>query len=147
MTSAELEREIAALADLPRPDLVQRWHALYRVDPPKGIGRRLLVRAVAHEMQVKRYGGLKPATCRRLRKIARENAAGDEVKVPAPPKLKPGARLVREWNGSTHVVEVVEGGFTWNGERHSSLSAIARAITGARWSGPRFFGLTRDDAS
>jgi hypothetical protein len=98
-------------------------------------------------MQVRRYGGLKPATCRRLRKIAHGLAVGHEVNVLAPPKLKPGARLLREWNGSTHVVEVVEGGFTWNGERHSSLSAIARAITGARWSGPRFFGVTSDGPS
>ncbi len=147
MTSSGLEQEIGVLADLPRPDLVERWQALYRSDPPKGISRPLLVRAVAHEMQVKRYGGLKPATCRRLRKIAREIAAGDKAKPPAPPRLKPGARLLREWNGSTHVVEVVEGGFTWNGERHSSLSAIARAITGTRWSGPRFFGVTPDGPS
>ncbi len=147
MTSAGLEQEIGVLADLPRPDLVERWQALYRSDPPKGISRPLLVRAVAYEMQVKRYGGLKPATCRRLRKIAHGLAVGHEVNVLAPPKLKPGARLVREWNGSTHVVEAVEGGFTWNGERHSSLSAIARAITGVRWSGPRFFGLTSDGPS
>ncbi len=147
MTSAGFEQEIGALADLPRPDLVERWQALYRSDPPKGISRPLLVRAVAYEMQAKRYGGLKPATCRRLQKIVREKAAGDKKDPPAPPKLRPGARLIREWNGVTHVVEVIEGGFIWNGERHRSLSAIARAITGARWSGPRFFGLLRDDAS
>ena len=57
------------------------------------------------------------------------------------PRLRPGGRLLREWNGVTHVVDVVEGGFLWRGERHRSLSAIARAITGAHWSGPRFFGL------
>ncbi len=147
MTSAGFEQEIGALADLPRPDLVERWQALYRSDPPKGISRPLLVRAVANEMQAKGYRGLKPATGRRLQKIARENAAGDKAKPPAPPRLKSGARLIREWNGVTHVVEVIEGGFIWNGERHRSLSAIARAITGARWSGPRFFGLPRDDAS
>lgn len=55
--------------------------------------------------------------------------------------LEPGTRLVREWNGSTHVVEVTERGFVWNGQAYRSLSAVARAITGARWSGPRFFGL------
>jgi hypothetical protein len=52
-----------------------------------------------------------------------------------------GARLIREWNGTTHVVDVVDGGYLWNGEQHRSLSAIARAITGTRWSGPRFFGI------
>jgi len=60
--------------------------------------------------------------------------------------LKPGARLIREWNGSSHIVEVVEDGFLWNGKRYRSLSAIARAITGTRWSGPRFFGLDPEDA-
>jgi hypothetical protein len=52
-----------------------------------------------------------------------------------------GTRLVREWNGKTHHVDVVQSGFVWNGGRYGSLSAIAREITGARWSGPRFFGL------
>ncbi len=61
-------------------------------------------------------------------------------------RIAPGMRLIREWNGSSHVVEVVDGGFVWNGKRYGSLSAIARAITGARWSGPRFFALTSDAA-
>ena len=134
------------LADLPRPDLVEHWRALYGANPPKGISRPLLVRAVAYQMQVKRYGGLKPATARQLRAIANGHpGAGhgnSETMV-----LKPGARLVREWNGRTHVVEVVDGGFIWDGERHRSLSAIARAITGARWSGPRFFGLNTGPTS
>ena len=143
MTSAEFEQEVGMLADLPRPDLVEHWRALYGVGPPKGISRPLLVRAVAYQMQAKRYGGLKPASARRLRVIAAEqtevgNGNTDNV------VLKPGARLVREWNGVTHVVEVVDGGFIWDGERHRSLSAIARAITGARWSGPRFFGLNTE---
>jgi len=56
--------------------------------------------------------------------------------------LAPGGRLLREWNGVTHVVEVSETGYRWNGTTHRSLSAVARAITGARWSGPRFFGLS-----
>ncbi len=142
-----IEREIDALADLPRADLVERWRGLYRASPPKGISRRVMVRAIAYEMQARRYGGLRPATSRRLLKLVRGPADAKSVKNITLPKLRPGARLVREWNGSTHMVEVVEGGFVWRGERHSSLSAIARAITGARWSGPRFFGLTLGGAS
>ncbi len=61
-------------------------------------------------------------------------------------KVAPGMRLIREWNGSSHVVEVVDGGFLWNGRGYGSLSSVARAITGARWSGPRFFALTSDAA-
>ena len=147
MTSAEFEQQIGALADLPRPELVERWQRHYRTDPPKGISRRLLVRAIAYEMQAKRYGGQNPATDRRLRMFANGAANGDHGGRKTAPTLQSGARLVREWNGSTHVVDVVEGGFIWNGERHCSLSTIARAITGARWSGPRFFGLTSGDAS
>jgi hypothetical protein len=147
MTIARLEREIDALADLTRADLVARWRTHYRSDPPKGISRRLLIRAIAYEMQAKRYGGLKPATDRRLMKIANGTALGDHGSRKASPALQPGARLVREWNGVSHVVEVVEGGCVWNGCRHRSLSAVARAITGARWSGPRFFGLTSGESS
>jgi hypothetical protein len=142
----EAERGIEALADLTRAELVERWQKHYRTGPPKGISRRLLVRAVAYEMQVKRYGGLKPVTDRRLRKIANGTAEGDHTNRKASRWCQPGARLVREWNGVSHVVEVIEGGFIWNGDRHRSLSAIARAITGARWSGPRFFGVTPDNA-
>ena len=109
----------------------------------EGISRGLLIRAIAYEMQAKRYGRLKPALDRRLRMIANGSVDGDSK---ATPTLQPGARLVREWNGVSHVVEVIEGGFIWNGDRHRSLSAIARAITGARWSGPRFFGLTSGES-
>ncbi len=58
-------------------------------------------------------------------------------------RLKPGAKLVREWRGATHTVIVIEDGFEWNGRHGRSLSAIAREITGVHWSGPRFFGLNR----
>ena len=145
-----MDRDVAAnavfeplpeLADLPRTDLVKRWRSFYRVDPPKGITRKFLVRAVAYEMQARRHGGLKPATSRRLLKIAQGGDIEREAKVKQPSGLKPGARLIREWNGVTHTVEVIESGFIWNGEAYRSLSSVARAITGARWSGPRFFGL------
>ncbi len=98
-------------------------------------------------MQAKRYGGLKPATDRRLRMFANGTADGDHGGRKTAPALQSGARLVREWNGVNHVVEVIEGGYVLNGDRHRSLSAIARAITGARWSGPRFFGLASGDTS
>ena len=139
-TSGDLDATIRELADLPRPDLTERWRQLYRAAPPKGISRPLLIRAVAYGMQVKRTGGLKPAVRRKLRKMVDGGSAGAAANV-KPAKFTPGMRLIREWNGSSHVVEAVDGGFVWNGKRYSSLSAVARAITGARWSGPRFFGL------
>ena len=140
--TAKLEEEIACLGDLPREDLVGRWTSLYKAPPPKGISRALLIRAIAYRMQAKRWGSLKRSAIRRLQEAAARlavdtNASGETART----TLKPGARLIREWNGKTHLVEVLDRGFLWNGQQHRSLSAIARAITGARWSGPRFFGL------
>ncbi len=74
-TSGDLDATIRELADLPRPDLTERWRQLYRAAPPKGISRPLLVRAVAYGMQVKRYGGLKPAVRHQLRKVADSGSA------------------------------------------------------------------------
>ncbi len=147
MTIARLEREIDVLADLTRAELAERWRAHYRSVSPKGISRRLLIRGIAYEMQAKRYGGLKPATDRLLRMIANGTADGDHGGRKTAPRLQPGTQLVREWNGVSHVVEVIDGGFVWNGDRYRSLSSIARAITGARWSGPRFFGLNTGPTS
>ncbi len=141
---AKLEGEIAALADLPRPGLIDRWQALYGASPPKGLSRRLLILAIAYRMQVKRYGGMTPAARRRLRKVVGEEAAPRETATNGAPQVVPGTRLIREWNGVTHVVDAVDGGFIWHGARYGSLSAVARAITGARWSGPRFFGVTSE---
>jgi len=136
---AALARQVAALSDLSRPALAARWRQYYKTDPPKGISRPLLTRAVAHAIQVKATRGLKPAARRRL--FSDGESPGRDPSSTRGPGLQPGARLIREWNGKTHSVEVVEDGFIWNGDQYRSLSAIARAITGARWSGPRFFGL------
>jgi hypothetical protein len=144
-TAGDLEATIRELADLPRPELTERWRQLYRAAPPKGISRPLLTRAVAYGMQVKCYGGLKPAVRRQLRKVADGGSVRTAANVKSA-KIAPGMRLIREWNGSSHVVEAVDGGFVWNGARYGSLSAVACAITGARWSGPRFFGLTSEEA-
>ena len=144
-TAGDLEATIRELAGLPRPELTERWRQLYRGAPPKGISRRLLTRAVAYGIQVKRTGGLKAAVRHQLRKVADGGSARAAANLKSE-KVAPGMRLIREWNGSSHVVEAVDGGFLWNGERYGSLSAVAHAITGARWSGPRFFALTSDAA-
>jgi len=131
------EREIALLSDLSHPDLAARWQAVHGAPPPKGMSRRLLLLALAYQLQADAYGALDPKTCRYLRAVA----AGSSETVRPLPALKPGMRFMREWNGRTHVVDVTEEGLLWSGKTYPSLSAIARAITGARWSGPRFFGL------
>lgn len=119
------------------------WNRLYRSPPPARASRSLLELGVAWKIQEIAYGGLSRTTMRRL-----AGAAGptDATGAPSAPKtiaLKPGARLVREWQGETHDVLVVEGGYEWRGQRWTSLSMIAREITGTRWSGPRFFGLEK----
>lgn len=92
-------------------------------------------------MQERAHGGLAPAVKRRLRNLVAEiEAKGTRIFDPGV-VLKPGARLVREWAGQTHTVIVLETGFDYDGERYASLSRIAARITGAHWSGPRFFGL------
>ncbi len=146
------EEEIGRLASLPRPELVRRWQAIYGLLPPRGIKRPLLERAIAWHLQVKALGGISAAHKRILRTALPStpdlNTAANRVppvsRPAAPPlkiSLRPGARLVREWHGRTHVVNVTENGFIWNGRQYASISKIAREITGTRWSGPRFFGL------
>lgn len=130
MTSTvELER-------MPRSSLVDQYEHLISAPAPKGISTPLLCRLVAYEVQAARYGGLPLRTRNKLQAIASDLAVA-----PAGPSLRSGSRLVRDWNGITHIVDVVKGGYRYQGRVYRSLSAIAREITGAHWSGPRFFGL------
>ncbi len=139
---AELPARLAALATMERDDLVAEWRRLFRVNPPDRIRRELLELAIAWRLQEKALGGLKKAAATELRGLADALATTGDIRRVKTPKLQSGARLVREWGGVTHEVTVVDGGFLWNGEVRKSLSAIAEEITGAHWSGPRFFGLT-----
>jgi hypothetical protein len=135
----DIEQQIAALASRPRSELVEEWIRIYGRGPPKYIKRGLIERAISWHMQAKVYGGLKPEIRRYLLKVAEADAAKIKEEIKAPARFRPGMRLIREWNGKTHTVDVLDKGFAWNGKLYSSLSPIARAITGARWSGPRFF--------
>ena len=139
--STDLVAKLAALPEMAAVDLRAEWRRLYRAHPPKRIGRHLLELGVAWKLQERVYGGLGTAVKRRLADLAKTmDEKGDLVK-PRAVTLKPGAKLVREWRGATHDVLVLEDGFQWRGRRWRSLSAIAREISGAHWSGPRFFGL------
>jgi hypothetical protein len=153
----DIEAEIAALADLSRDELAARWEKIYKCPPPPGVRREFLIRAAAWHLQIKHLGGFSTETRRLLRSAVERveknfanrdgqtNVPHDEGKTPAGPKqrrqIAPGARLLRDWNGKTHVVDVIETGFVFEAKVYPSLSAIARKITGAHWSGPRFFGL------
>jgi hypothetical protein len=136
----EMSRMLEALADLSPDELRREWRRLYRSQPPR-LSRDLLVRAIAYRIQEFRYGGLSKATNRKLAALVQARGSGAEPSIEGAQRTRAGARLVREWNGRTHTVTVEEGGFSYAGRNYRSLTAIAREITGARWSGPRFFGL------
>lgn len=131
---------LATLDHMRRDDLLEHWRTLFKTPPPKGLSSPFLRRVIAFELQARMRGGLPKGFTRRLDQMLR----GKQVSTC--PALKPGGRLLREWNGITHVIDVTGDGFVWNGRSYRSLSAIAREITGARWSGPRFFGLARKAA-
>ena len=144
--SASVAKELEALPDLPLNVLKARWHELYGMLPPARLGRGLIAKAVAYKIQERALGGLKPAVRRHLIQAAEEVATGRTPSAP-PIVIKPGTRLLREWQGVTHEVIVLEDGVQYRGKMWASLSAVAREITGTRWSGPLFFGLKgrRDD--
>jgi hypothetical protein len=134
-----IEVRIAEIAELDLTSLRAEWAVIHGRPAPMRLSRNLLARALAHSIQAKQWGGLLPATRRRLERMHSGDSQRD---VPTSNfRLQPGSRLMREWNGETHVIDVLADGFEWNGGQYGSLSAVARAITGARWSGPRFFGL------
>lgn len=137
---------IAALADLPIGELRQAWSAAWGAPPPKGARRRLLTLGIAWKWQAAVHGGLPKPLQRRLAALEAGfhrggGADGARPVRPAAPRLMPGTRLVREWKGERHTVQVTETGYLWRGESWASLSAIARAMTGSRRNGPAFFGL------
>ena len=127
-------------------ELRVRWKALYGRPAPKFFRRKLLVRAVAYQMQVKAYGGLAEATKRRLREIAEAARDGTFDPVMAEPRIKPGTKLIRTWKKATHEVMVLNDVFAWNGVRHTSLSTIAKTITGTSWNSWTFVGIKRATA-
>lgn len=137
-----LAERLAALSRTPYADLRTQWRHLYRAHPPKKIGRDVLELGLSWKLQEKALGGASAAIKRRLIDLVRTMESKGDLTKSRAVKLKPGAKLVREWRGETHDVLVLEDSFLWKGERWRSLSLIARKITGTRWSGPRFFGLT-----
>jgi hypothetical protein len=151
---AEIAREIELLRGLDLEELRSRWRQHLRGAPPPNLSRPLLFRLLAYRIQERVFGGLDRETARYLDQLAREaarrQAAGEKRRAKAVPdvppvaldqRLKPGALLVREHAGEMHRVIVVAGGYRWRETTYTSLSEVARAITGTRWNGPRFFGL------
>lgn len=138
MTSTSFDEMLASVTTMSPAELVAMWRRLCK-EPPPPIAIDLLRRGVGWHLQVDHYGGLSRDAERELVRVA----AGSMPVLPgrASASLRPGTRLVRSWHGATYAVLVTEGGFEFDGRPFTSLTTIAREITGAAWSGPRFFGL------
>jgi hypothetical protein len=138
-TTSQDQFDISTLQTLERPALVALWRQHCRTLIATGISQPLLRRLLAWEIQAKAEGELTAKEVERLAGVAMGKIRRTS------PQMATGARYLREWNGVTHVVEKVAEGFLWNGQVQISLTSIARAITGAHRSGPRFFGFKRPD--
>jgi Protein of unknown function (DUF2924) len=139
--NAVSKEALARLPELDLGELRRRWRGLFKAVAPPHLSRELLVRALAYRMQELALGGLRPEPQRRLRQIAQEFKERGQARKRFDPQLKPGTRLIREWQGRTFEVLVLDDGFSWQGTHYRSLSAVTRKITGTAWSGPLFFGL------
>jgi hypothetical protein len=157
----QLTEQLDRIQSLEREDILALWHKAYDSPPFKGARRGTLLRGVSYAEQTKAQGALKAKTRRKLIKIARAAAVSSVESLrsevgtgackgrksltsakPALPTLQLGSQIVREWNGKTYTVHSTDQGFVLNGVTYTSLSAVAKAITGAHWSGPRFFGVS-----
>ncbi len=135
MAQQNVEEELKELEACNIGSLKAKWRALHGADPPKGLSAKLMRRAIGFEIQVRAHGKSQPAARRELQK-ALSVSAGEVCKC-----IAPGSRLIREWHGDVYVVDVVEDGVIWNQKSYTSLSAVAREITGTRWNGRKFFGV------
>ena len=129
---ARLEEQLAALGAMPRGRLKQEWERVYK-EPAPNLSADLLRLGISYRLQEKSHGRLSRASRFQLQQ-PQEGRGGQ-------PAIKPGTRFVRSWNGRTVSVEAQKSGFVFEDRVYPSLSAIAREVTGAHWSGPRFFGL------
>jgi Protein of unknown function (DUF2924) len=164
---ATIDHEIDRLEGLSTFELRTLWRRQWKQPPPMRLSKDMLNRGLAWKLQEAAFGGLGKLDQRKLAALVKsassqhsaEGSNDGDARDPAGPTkgrsanaantaiiLREGNRLVREWNGTTHTVLVLAESFEWQGRQYRSLSQIAEAITGAHWSGPRFFGLTKRKA-
>ena len=135
--------QLSRLPHLDRGSLQKLWLELFGHQPHPRLRRELLVMVLTYRIQEKAYGGLKPATRKKLLGHVEAFQAEADPAAKQCQTIKPGTRIVREWGSKLHEVVVLETGFEYDGQRYKSLSEIASMITGTRWSGPLFFGLKK----
>tara|TARA_B100000315_G_scaffold252544_1_gene289565 strand:+ start:1082 stop:1498 length:417 start_codon:yes stop_codon:yes gene_type:complete len=127
---------VEQIETMERAELAALWKELFADPAPRRASISFLRYVLAFEIQCRQCGGLPSGFIERLSKQAEGSKPKRSKNEP-----RPGGRLLREWHGTTHVVDIADGHYVWQGQHYRSLSAIARTITGAHWSGPRFFGL------
>lgn len=139
---AEITAEIERLSSLSLVDLRIAWAAAFRRDPPKGLWRDVLLRSLAWRLQERALGGHDKATLKILGAFGQKGTGDKQCR-----QLKTGTVLIRDFGGVRHTVTIMPEGFVWQEKVYSSLSAIARSITGTHWNGPRFFGLREGEGN
>jgi hypothetical protein len=144
--TSTVEAEIARLRGLDIKTLRARWRVSFGRNAPLHLARHLLFAMLAYHLQAEVMGDLDAETLRFLKQI--DLTPSKQAAIPLTQAferrwrdLSPGTVLTREWEGRHYRVMVLDGGFTWQGRSYRSLSEIAKAITGTKWNGPRFFGL------
>ena len=134
--AAAIEAEVDQVRSLGIDALRKRWRTMFGATPPQGLTKDIIARMIAYRIQEEAFGGLDRETAKLLDRLARGEKPNELNR-----RLKAGTVLIREYQGERHTVTVVPDGFVWRDTTYSSLSTIARTITGTAWNGPRFFGL------
>ena len=137
----DIKKEINNLPYFDVKILKRRYFELYGTQSPKRMSREFLTQAIAYKLQENTVGGMSLVHKRNLSALVQKFEKEEDISLAVKPLYKPGTRFIREWHGVSHSVTILEKGFEYGGDQYSSLSARARKITGARWSGPRFFGI------
>jgi len=138
----DIAAELKRLEALTNFELRGEWRRLHHMQRPKSLSRDLLLRGITYKLQERVFGGLSKSVLRKISVAEAEKPSAESRRASPRTVVKLGTRLVREWSGQTHTVLVHADGVEWRGKRYKSLSVVAREITGAHWSGPRFFGVT-----
>jgi len=137
----DVSEQLNSLPEMNKAALGALWLEHFGAPPPEQTRRDLIVRILAYKIQEQTLGGFSAATRRRLRQFASAFERDPQASISNTRVIKPGTRLIREWQGKSYKVTVAKSGFEYDGQWYASLSEIARLITGTRWSGPLFFGL------
>jgi hypothetical protein len=141
---SETAQQLEELDNLPLPELRKRWQETFGSPPLPAFRSDYLVRVMAYRIQEQAFGSLTKVAARKLQQAIKDFDRGIKPKLTARNNvLRPGSKLLRDWQGYTHEVTVISGGFVYRDKTYHSLSEVARLITGTRWSGPLFFGLKR----